>query len=145
MALFAMAHVPGGAGRSAVETVADTGKATVYLEGEWLIRTVYKPGVTIELEDAETEIGIYRGLTETRTLAIVIDLRAMKTATSDARARYASDEDADLVCATALLTGSAVSRVIGNFYLTLNKPASPTKLFTNEALAIEWLREMHRG
>ena len=41
--------------------------------------------------------------------------------------------------ATALLTSSPVSKTIGNFFMGLNKPLSPTRLFTNSDKAIQWL------
>ncbi len=34
---------------------------------------------------------------------------------------------------------SPVSRVIGNFFMGLNKPISPTRLFTDPHKAIQWL------
>ncbi len=39
-----------------------------------------------------------------------------------------------------LLIGSPVSRVIGNFFMGLNKPIYPTKLFTDPQKAIRWLQ-----
>jgi hypothetical protein len=41
--------------------------------------------------------------------------------------------------AFAILIDSSVSRVVGNFFLGINKPAVPTKLFTNEKEAVKWL------
>ena len=43
--------------------------------------------------------------------------------------------------AQALVIDSGPSRVMGNFFLGLNKPRFPTKLFTSEAKAEAWLRE----
>jgi hypothetical protein len=34
-----------------------------------------------------------------------------------------------------------VARAIGNFFMGLNKPLIPTRLFTSEAEALGWLRE----
>ena len=60
----------------------------------------------------------------------------------DARAYYSSDEAARQTCGVALIVGSAVSRVIGNFFIGLNKPPYPTRLFTDEAEAIAWLQKL---
>lgn len=132
------------AGLIVSDIVAQTGKATISLEDDWLIRTVYRAGVNIELEDAQTELGVYRELAKVKKRVCIVDLRAMKSITAEARARYSQDDGLDLVHATALLISSAVSRVIGNFYLTLNKPAVPTRMFNDEALAIDWLEGMSR-
>ena len=42
--------------------------------------------------------------------------------------------------AVALLIGSPMSRVIGNFYLGFNRPQTPTRLFTDTDEAEAWLR-----
>jgi hypothetical protein len=41
--------------------------------------------------------------------------------------------------ANAMLVGSVLSEMIGNFFINLNKPDAPTKLFTNESDAVNWL------
>ena len=58
----------------------------------------------------------------------------------EARDYFANERTAAIQRATALLTNSPVSRVIGNFFMGLNKPISPTKLFTDPQRAIEWLQ-----
>ena len=45
-----------------------------------------------------------------------------------------------LFLAQAIIVDSPVSRLIGSFFLGLNKPPFPTKLFTSEADAVEWLK-----
>ena len=59
---------------------------------------------------------------------------------AECRAYYASQETSKTCLACAILIGSPVSRVIGNFYLGLNRPSTPTRLFTSKPQAIEWLR-----
>ncbi|MDP6946031.1 MAG: hypothetical protein QF464_17920 [Myxococcota bacterium] len=41
----------------------------------------------------------------------------------------------------ALLTGSPVSRMLGNAYLSITKLKHPTRLFTDEGSAVAWLLE----
>ena len=50
-------------------------------------------------------------------------------------------EGAECITASALLVESALSRMIGNIFLTINKPDVPVKLFTNEQEAKKWLME----
>ena len=42
--------------------------------------------------------------------------------------------------AAALLVLSPMARAIGNFFMGLNKAVIPTRIFTSEPLAIEWLQ-----
>jgi hypothetical protein len=58
----------------------------------------------------------------------------------EARALFASEEYMRLSCQTALVVGSPVSRVIGNFFVGLNRPKYPHKIFDDPELALEWLR-----
>jgi hypothetical protein len=44
------------------------------------------------------------------------------------------------VSVVAVLIGSPVARMMSNFYLTIHKPLIPTKLFTDQAEAISFLK-----
>jgi hypothetical protein len=58
----------------------------------------------------------------------------------EARALFASEEYMRLCSQTALVVGSPVSRVIGNFFVGLNRPRYPCKIFDQPELAAAWLR-----
>jgi hypothetical protein len=46
---------------------------------------------------------------------------------------------AEAMTAGALLTDSPLSIVLGNFYLRVSGPVTPTRMFASEAEAIRWL------
>ena len=71
---------------------------------------------------------------------LYMDISRCKSVTRDARAHYAKGDAGNRLTACALLVGSYVSKIIGNFFLSISKPIYPTRLFTNEAESIEWLR-----
>ncbi|MCH7964015.1 MAG: STAS/SEC14 domain-containing protein [Bacteroidetes bacterium] len=71
---------------------------------------------------------------------VIIDMTAVFEISKEARDYFANERTASIQRATALLIGSVVSRTIGNFFLGLNKPITPTKLFTDPQEAIKWLR-----
>jgi hypothetical protein len=71
------------------------------------------------------------------TLVLMQDMARVER---DARAFFASEEYMRLCSQTALVVGSPVSRVIGNFFVGLNRPKYPYKLFEDPELAAEWLR-----
>ncbi len=70
---------------------------------------------------------------------VIIDMTTVSEISKEARDYLANERTASIQRATALLIGSSVSRVIGNFFLGLNKPITPTRLFTNSKEAIKWL------
>ena len=47
----------------------------------------------------------------------------------------------NLTSADALVGSGALFNMIGNFYLKLNKPVRPSKLFNNTEDALEWLQQ----
>ena len=58
----------------------------------------------------------------------------------EARAFFASDEYMRVCSQTALVVGSPVSRVIASFFVGLNRPKYPHKIFDDSELALGWLR-----
>ena len=67
---------------------------------------------------------------------VLIDMRQTTKIGREAREYYAGERTASIQTATALLISSAVSVVIANFFMGLNKPLSPTRLFTAPEPAI---------
>ena len=53
---------------------------------------------------------------------VLIDMTAVNEITKEARDYYANERTGYIQRATVLLIGSPVSRVIGNFFMGLNKP-----------------------
>ncbi|HXA02519.1 MAG TPA: hypothetical protein VNW99_11065 [Cytophagaceae bacterium] len=52
-----------------------------------------------------------------------------------------SKEAGERISKAAIIIDSNFSMVIGNLFLTLNKPEAPAKLFTEKSTAVKWLNE----
>ena len=87
--------------------------------------------------DAYERVRDRLGKEKTRVL---VDMRAIKGVSRDAREYYANERTASIQRATALVIESPVSRVIANFFMGLNRPLTPTRMFTDVDEAIEWLQ-----
>ena len=72
---------------------------------------------------------------------ILVDLRKIHIMSDDAREYFAMRNRNAGVKAIALVIKSRSSKLIGNIYLSINKPTVPTRLFTNEESAEKWLKE----
>ncbi|MDQ3048016.1 MAG: hypothetical protein M3R27_10740 [Bacteroidota bacterium] len=57
-----------------------------------------------------------------------------------ARAYLATAESDPYASAEAYVIRSFPQKLVGNFYLSFNKPARPTRIFTSEDKAIDWLK-----
>ena len=58
----------------------------------------------------------------------------------EVRAYGASEESNITTIAAAFVVNLIALRFVGNFYISFNKPARPTKLFDTEEKAVEWLK-----
>ena len=78
---------------------------------------------------------------KTKKYPLLIDSRKIKSITKEARDHFSIQNRETFITAFAVLIDSPLSRIIGNFFMGLNKPTIPAKLFTNENEAIDWLTQ----
>ena len=58
-----------------------------------------------------------------------------------ARDIFSSEKGIFNVTASALVLRTTYSRIIGNFFLLLTRPAIPVRIFNDKAKALEWLNQ----
>lgn len=112
---------------------------TVWLRDDRLLVYRAEPGLVITRTVAMqvVEIGLQIVREPTPTMVLMQDLARVDR---EARALFASDTYNRVCSQSALVVGSPVSRVIGNFFVGLNRPKHLFRIFDDPALAIEWLR-----
>lgn len=119
-------------------TVTRTGRIRLGEDG--IVRAVIIPGAEQTLEDAKEQVAAVWKVSQGRRRPVLVDAREGRFMDRAARVYYASDEAARFRSASALLVGSTVTRVMASFFLGLNKPTHPVRLFTSEDEALDWLR-----
>ena len=72
---------------------------------------------------------------------LLVDMRGMAKLERDAREHFIGDQAG--VTAIALLAGSAVNKMIANFFIGLQRMPVPIRIFTDRDQALSWLGE-HR-
>lgn len=127
--------------RPVPSTAVRTRTCELWLE-EPFLRARFLPGAQVELADARENLEACARLTNGQPRLALIDLRDVRSQSAEARAHFAGPEARRVSRAVALLVGSPLSRVLGNFYLGFNKPTEPTRLFGSEAEAEEWLKAL---
>jgi len=92
------------------------------------------------IEKARIALDAFKIISEGKKNPLLVDIRQQKSISREARLFYSGKEFTDQVTSLAFVVESAISKVLANFFLGLNKPPYPTRLFTNEDEAIEWLK-----
>jgi hypothetical protein len=122
------------------QTVGEA-KSRLWLGDDGIVRIIWIPGADVTLEDAKETMASYLKINKGKRLPLFVDTKTMKSLAREARRYYASEEAARVASAVAIIVGTPVSRVLGNFYLGLSNPHLPTRLFSSEDEALKWLKE----
>ena len=97
----------------------------------------------------DTVMTIEKGLFSTKKTSemqdgvpypLLCDLTNVVKMTKECRDHFAGVEHGETFTRAALVVSNPISRIIGNFFMGLNKPVKPTRLFTDKTKAIEWLK-----
>ncbi|WP_317898508.1 DUF7793 family protein [Aurantibacillus circumpalustris] len=105
-----------------------------------IIENIVKEGAELQTDDVRKIKEINLSLCDNKNYALLIDAKKESTITDDARALLASKELAHLNIAKAIIIHTNKQKILGNIYLTVNKPHVKTRLFTDRQKALEWLR-----
>lgn len=112
---------------------------TLWVDELGIVHIRYSDNIRITLEIAKEEVRRAHEAGGGGKVVELVDLTNVGSVDREARMFYAGEEASQVLAAAALLTKSLAGRVIGNFFLGINKPQTPVKLFDEEREAIEWL------
>jgi hypothetical protein len=122
--------------------VIDTRTERLWLHPAGYVVAEVRPGLVAELDDAVVNVAAVGQLAAGRPRPLLLDMRAHATAaTRECREYYAGAEAQKVNVAVAMLVRSNISRVIGNFFLGLNKTRFPFRMFSDVGEAVAWLGE----
>jgi len=92
------------------------------------------------IADARENVRAITQLIGDRRYPCLADMRLLKSIDRETRMYYVGPEMTRLMSVVAMVIKSPLQRLIGNFFLTVNKAAFPIRLFTSETEALAWLR-----
>ena len=104
---------------------------------EDLILLKWREGLTITQPAAEIAAVYVNELSPDRRRPMLVDMAETAAVTRQARTVFLKPTAASRI---ALLGRSPVDRVIANFVLGVSNLPCPTRFFTSEPAALEWLR-----
>ncbi len=106
-----------------------------------ICRTKTKPQADITIKEAmENSIAVssfYKG----KKFPLLVDARDVRSMAKEARKHFSTNGRETKITSMAIMVKSPLSRIIGNFFMGLNKPEIPARLFDDENIAVEWLKK----
>jgi hypothetical protein len=112
---------------------------SMWLDGD-IMCARYVKNLKMTLDVAKSCVGARLFFAKGKSYPLLVDMTGIKSVTADAR-KYMATVGVTWVTAGALITGSSLSKTIGNIFLAIDKPAVPTRLFTDEEKARQWLEQ----
>jgi hypothetical protein len=106
-----------------------------------IARTKTKPKARIALAEAEENSRAVNSLYAGKKFPLLVDARNVLSMTHEARKHLAVKGRETNITGFAIMVKSPLSRVIGNFFMGLNKPEVPASLFDKEQEAVKWLKK----
>jgi hypothetical protein len=125
--------------------VIETRTEALTLGDDGVLRCRIKPTDLHTLADAVENVRARLSLIGEARVPTLLDARATREITREAREYYTGPETAKVTLGMAMLVGSSVGRMIGNFLIQVNRPHFPIRLFADESEALRWLSELRAG
>lgn len=119
----------------------ETKKIKFQLDEDKILHTDCVPGTVMTLEDGLESTRISAEMVNFEPRPLLCDLTNVVKMTQECRQHFAGPEHAKTFTKAALIVTSPLSKLIGNFFLGLNKPLKPTRLFTSKDEGLKWLKE----
>lgn len=108
----------------------------VRVDGD-LVRLTWRTGLRIDGALAEHAMSLVDDLNGPRERPLLVVMTGTEQLTREARMVFGRRCSASRI---ALMGRSEVDRVIANFFLSVGRVPVPTRFFTSESAAIDWLR-----
>ncbi|MYM56218.1 DUF7793 family protein [Thalassovita mangrovi] len=119
----------------------DTKTARTTLGDDGIVRVRMRPNTTEDCDSARENIAALTEICGGKKRPLLIDMAGSQGATHDARLQYSGEAMSRNISAEAMLVTTPVTKVVGRFFVSLNKPRHLLRLFSSEPEAVAWLRQ----
>lgn len=105
-----------------------------------ILHFYYKHIENMTLEMAKECVASRVAFTKGESYPCLVNFVQLKNSSKEARDYFANQGNEGII-ANAILVNSTAFKMIANFYVMVNKPKNPTRLFTDKQSALEWLEQ----
>ena len=120
--------------------VHETESSTQWLDENGILCSISKKGPPQTIEQSKREIITFRKKFGEGKFCFLIDITDSPPNTKEVR-DWATQELNKMVKAIAMISRSALGRMVVNLFFGLKPPPYPTKMFSDEKEAKEWLKQ----
>lgn len=113
---------------------------SVELRTDGIVHVKISSTEEIDLPAAKKIIAAIGGKCRDSKRPLLLSSKNFAAPTPEARAYMAMAESNPFSSASAYIARSLAEKLITNAYIRFNKPARPTRMFTSETKALEWLK-----
>jgi hypothetical protein len=116
----------------------------VLIGEDGVIEVRWNDDASVEVADIEAVLDAQLSLMGERA-RVMVDARRVRSMTRAAQRLTAEHPVSERTEAVAILVDGPVSRMLGNFFLSISRPKYPTRLFADPDEARAWLRGLLGG
>jgi hypothetical protein len=120
--------------------ILDTPYLSLEMKDNILIAT-YKKGIKMNMEMAKAIVNTRLEFTNGQDVLALIASEGIVSMDKNTREFMASKEGSKGIKAAAIILKSSFGSFVANFYLSVNKPPMPVRIFTNTKAALGWLQK----
>ena len=118
----------------------DLAACTMTFCEEGIIHIDFKKIEELTVKDVKEMMDVFGQKSEGKKHPILITVKQFMTIDKDVRELWAEQGRSQYSSADAIVATHVAIKMIANFYIAVNKPAIPTRVFNFEQEAIDWLK-----
>ena len=116
------------------------GAFTIRLRSDGILHSHTSSGIDFNIESLKKFNVVMGQMLNYQKAPLLITFDEFAIPPVETREFWAKKESCPYASADAYMATTFGHKLIGNFYLTFNKPGRPTKIFVNQKEAVDWLR-----
>ncbi|MFL5764062.1 MAG: STAS/SEC14 domain-containing protein [Bacteroidia bacterium] len=121
-------------------SVIDTPSSVYWYDDNGILCSISKKAPPLTLEESKAVLDDFKRNLRTEKVCMLIDVTHTSESTREVR-DYAAEEFPKFVKAIAMLSDSALGKMLANLFFRLKTQPYPVKMFTDEKDAKEWLKQ----
>lgn len=114
--------------------------ATLWLDDEGILRSVSRKAPKQTLEQTRQNFQILKKYINNQKVCMLLDVTDTSQSTREVR-DFAAQELPTFVKAIAMISRSALGKMLANLFFSLKSQPYPVKMFNDENEALQWLRQ----